>query len=279
MVAVKVAEVLREIPPEKLDTIMQALKQLQKRVNSPFERLFPDENTRISTGEIVPDAPFGDPDIIYARRHYPKHMEFFAATKEYREVALMAGNRIGKTTAAAYALTVWLTGRYPPWWPGRVFKGPIAAWAAGKTNESTRDIVQATLLGAVQHSTTRRYLTGDGMVPGDCLAGAQFKSGVQDLVDTVSIRHESGRLSTLGLKAYAQGRGTFEGTAQHCIWTDEEPPEDVYNECLVRTATTDGIMLATFTPLDGMTNVAIGFLPADQRPATEEEKDPFTAGI
>ena len=30
-----------------------------------------------------------------------------------------------------------------------------------------------------------------------------------------------------------QGRGSFEGTEQHVIWLDEEPPMDVYGECLI----------------------------------------------
>ena len=33
-------------------------------------------------------------------------------------------------------MTCHLTGRYPPWWEGRRFSGPVRAWAAGKTNET-----------------------------------------------------------------------------------------------------------------------------------------------
>ncbi len=80
------------------------------------------------------------------------------------------------------------------------------------------------------------------------------------------MRHASGGWSVLGLKAYNQGRGSFEGTAQHVIWLDEEPPMDVYGECLIRTATTDGIVMLTFTPLAGMSEVVLGFLPAEMRP-------------
>ena len=37
---------------------------------------------------------------------------------------------------------------YPDWWQGRRFKQPITAWAGGVSNETTRDIVQAELLGS-----------------------------------------------------------------------------------------------------------------------------------
>lgn len=35
---------------------------------------------------------------------------------------------------------------------------------------------------------------------------------------------------------------------------------DVYNECLLRTATTNGIVIMTFTPLLGMSEVVLSFL-------------------
>ncbi len=71
--------------------------------------------------------------------------------------------------------------------------------------------------------------------------------------------------STLGFKSYQQGRGSFEGTALHGIWLDEEPPEDVYGECLIRTATTDGIVMLTFTPLAGMSEVVMSFMPGEMQ--------------
>ncbi len=87
-----------------------------------------------------------------------------------------------------------------------------------------------------------------------------------DLVDTVPVRHASGGWSTLGMKSYQQGHGSFEGTEQHVIWLDEEPPMDVYGECLIRTATTNGIIMLTFTPLSGMSAVVLQFMPAEFRP-------------
>jgi phage terminase large subunit-like protein len=78
-------------------------------------------------------------------------------------------------------------------------------------------------------------------------------------MDTVSVRHASGGTSVLGFKSYDQGRRKFQGTAKHLVWLDEEPPLDVYQECLTRLMTTDGLMLCTFTPLEGMTEVATMF--------------------
>ena len=44
------------------------------------------------------------------------------------------------------------------------------------------------------------------------------------------------------------------------MWLDEEVPQDIYSECVMRTATTRGIVLATFTPLKGISELVRHFL-------------------
>lgn len=193
---------------------------------------------------------------------YPRHTEFFAAGKTYRERCAICANRVGKTLSmGGYETACHLTGLYPTWWPGRRVTRPIRAWAAGATNETTRDIIQRTLLGSVTGSGSSKSVDGTGVIPGDCLGNLTWKAGVSDLVDTVQVRHVSGNHSILGLKSYQQGRKSFEGTAQDLVWLDEEPPMDVYGECLIRTATTDGMVICTFTPMEGLSDVALMFMP------------------
>lgn len=200
------------------------------------------------------------------RELYPKHLEFFRAGATYRERCFMAGNRIGKTEGAGgYETTLHLTGLYPDWWEGRRFDSPISAWAGGKTNETTRDIVQAKLCGRIGWNDGRKGVTGTGLIPGDLIGGITWKQGVSDLIDTIQVKHVSGGWSILGLKSYQQGRGAFEGTEQQLIWLDEEPPVDVYGECLIRTATTKGIVMLTFTPLDGISQTVMSFMPSEYR--------------
>ena len=67
----------------------------------------------------------------------------------------------------------------------------------------------------------------------------------------------------LTLKSYEQGRKKFQGTEIDLVWLDEEPPEDVYSECVTRTMTTGGIVYLTFTPLEGLSNVVMSFLPKE----------------
>jgi len=69
-----------------------------------------------------------------------------------------------------------------------------------------------------------------------------------------------GVLSKIVQKSYKEGRISFQGTEQDVIWLDEEPPLDIYAECLLRTMTTDGLVLCTFTPMEGMTEVVMLYL-------------------
>jgi phage terminase large subunit-like protein len=206
-------------------------------------------------GRLFPD------DGALARHHYPRHLDFFRAGARYRERCFLAANRVGKTVGAAYETSCHLTGLYPGWWEGRRFAAPIRAWVAGATNETTRDIIQAELLGQIAYEGSRRTLDGSGIVPHAMLGEPSWKSGTQNLVDAIPVRHASGGWSQLALKSYEQGRKAFEGTSRELIWLDEEAGVDVYGECLIRTATTKGLLILTFTPLKGLSETVLQFLP------------------
>lgn len=230
-------------------SLTDKLKQRQ------FFDLFPDTDRLDRDGSV----------LIYARERYPRHLEFFGAGANYRERCFLAANRVGKTTCGSFELTCHLTGLYPDWWQGKRFASPVRAWACGRRNETTRDIVQASLLGPVAYDGMRKVLQGTGMIPGYLIGRVTWKRGVEDLTDTVKVKHVSGGWSTLGMKSYEQGRGSFEGTSQHVIWLDEECPIDVYGECLIRLMTTQGILLLTFTPLEGMSETVLQFQLSSDR--------------
>ena len=88
---------------------------------------------------------------FHSRDKYPKHMEFFRAGKDYPERCAMCANRIGKSYGmGGYETAAHLTGIYQDWWPGFKFDRPIVAWAAGKNNETTRDVIQKILFGGIK---------------------------------------------------------------------------------------------------------------------------------
>lgn len=202
------------------------------------------------------------PDTGPLRRElYPKHLEFFAAGKIHRERCFLAANRVGKTEGiGCYELTLHLTGRYPHWWVGRRFHHPLDAWAVGDTSKTVhREILQPKLLG-------KPGRLGTGMIPGDSILRPVPKPNVPEAIETVYVRHVSGGESILTFKSYEQGRESFQGAEKDLIWLDEECPKPIYVECLIRTMTTTGLIILTFTPLNGLTELVKDFLADGYQP-------------
>lgn len=252
--------------PEALRELTRLLEEQERRDRQNlFYNMFPDVDTVWRGQEFR------------SRQAYAKHMAFLSATGLYREVGMMASNRSGKTQTGAFAVAVWATGQYPPWWDavgGIRFKGPVRMWVVGATNETTRDILQDKLFGETLEVEGKRSVTGTGMIPGRYLSDPTWRTGISNTLDTIKVKHASGQYSMIGLKSYQQGADSFMGTAQHVIWLDEEPPEDVAMECLTRTATTNGVLIYTFTPLKGVSTVARRFLPGEAGPDAEARKLP-----
>ena len=187
---------------------------------------------------LFPDAgPF-------KRDGYVKHMAFFKAGAQFRERLFRAANRVGKTEAGAYEVTLHLTGEYPEWWDGKRFTKPVNALVAGETGTLVRDSIQEKLLGSPAD-------WGSGLIPREYILEQRPRAGIADAIDIVRVKHVNG-VSTLQFQSYDQGREKFQATARDVIWLDEEPPMSVYTEALTRTMTTKGVVMTTFTPLKGM---------------------------
>lgn len=120
---------------------------------------------------------------------------------------------------------------------------------------------------------------GSGLIPKHLIAGTKRKSGnVPDVIESIKVRHVSGGLATIGLKSYEQGRKSFQGTEKDVILLDEEPPMDVYVECLLRTMGIEGskdpgMIMLTFTPLSGLSEVVLSFLPGGKIEESEVKSD------
>lgn len=192
------------------------------------------------------------------RAGYPVHMEFFAAGKTYRQRLALAANRVGKTEGmGGYETVLHMTGDYPDWWPGKRFEKAVEWWIGGDTATTVRDIIQFKLLG-------KSGDFGTGLIPGHLLIDTTNKRGVPDAVENIYVKHKSGGRSVAQLKSYDQGREAWQGTEKHGVWLDEEPPITIYSEALIRTMTTGGIVLSTFTPMNGMTEVTESFMSLEK---------------
>lgn len=192
------------------------------------------------------------PDSEYPISACPKHAAFFEAGTRYPERLFMAANRVGKSVCGAYETACHLTGVYPDWWIGRRFDHPIEAWAVGPDARTVRDTAQKELIGRIGEE-------GTGMLPAHCLGKFWGLQGTNQAIDMIMIKHRTGGWSKLGFKNYKQDISAFMGASIHVVWLDEECPIEIYNECNIRTATTQGIMLCTFTPLQGLSPMVVNF--------------------
>jgi phage terminase large subunit-like protein len=229
------------------------LSYLSRDVKENYLKLLKEKDTRFRQRRIDQYYPAIGP---FSRDKYVKHMKFFEMGQFFTERCIMAANRIGKSEGiGAYELTLHATGRYPDWWKGKRFSHAINSWAAGTTGTTARDIVQKKLLGSPEEF-------GTGLIPKKYIIKTTPKAGgVPNAVDTILVRHISGGISRIKIKSYAEGRKSFEGTEQDIIWLDEECPLNIYIECLTRTMTTNGHILLTFTPLEGLTETVLQFMP------------------
>lgn len=183
----------------------------------------------------------------YPRGGYVKHLQFFAAGATHHQRLFMAANRVGKTLGMGVELVYHLTGEYPDWWQGKRFTNNSEWWVCGVTARDVKVVLQDLLIGKVNEF-------GEGLVPHDNLDFDTIKDAkrIDTPINHFRVKHIKGGWSTVEFKTYEQGRQSFQGTARS-IWLDEECPQDIYAECLTRTATGDNILVMTFTPLKGPT--------------------------
>lgn len=196
----------------------------------------------------------------YARDKFQYSLDFLNATKEFKEVAMIAPNRSGKTFTAGVLTTWHLLGEYPDWYEGRRFDEPVYIIVFGVTSTATRDSIQKLLFGNPGDADS----LGTGLIPKDRIVGKpKAKAGVSGGIDFCHIKHSSGLgSSTILFMGYDQNLGPVMGKEAHVVWLDEECPDPmIYTEALTRTATTRGNLIMTFTPLRGYSEVVKFYLP------------------
>lgn len=163
--------------------------------------------------------------------------------------ALIAGNQVGKTTLVSYMVACHLTGLYPDWWRGIRLVHATEWWAAGVTGLRVRDTIQRKLFGSIGR-------LGTGMIPKHLINTATVlkKTNVPAAFDRVDVKHVDGGWSNIQFFSYDQGLEKFMGTTlDGGAWCDEEPPADVNTEIKTRLAACNGLLLYSFTPVDGIT--------------------------
>lgn len=200
---------------------------------------------------------------LYRRELFPKHIKFMNNSLKFLERCMLGSNRSGKSETCAFEVYLHATGNYNdhPWYTGIKFNPAedIRIWIGGVSHNDVKDIQQDKLMGP-SHSI------GTGLIPKSLIVDAKSKSGVPGAFSEVVVQRAGGGLATISFKSYEQGRESFQGTSVHFIGLDEECPQDVYEECVTRCATVNGRIALYFTPLSGLTDTVLHFLPNGRVP-------------
>lgn len=206
-------------------------------------------------------------EILQQREWYRKHFKLhyyqpFEYQKKFHAAegkggglatdrALIAGNKLGKTHCAAQEVAMHATGIYPLWWEGHRFKHRVEILCGTESNELTRDVSQKELFGDPEDKDS----LGTGTLPKHHIGKVTRKAGVPNAFDSVLIKHVAGGWSRVFFRAYEQGAKKHQGFPIHVGWLDEEPPRDIKSQYKRATLNTRGILIHTFTPESGMTEV------------------------
>ena len=168
-----------------------------------------------------------------------KQLEFHKCLKRNRWV--FGGNRTGKTECGA-AETAWLLRGNHPY---KKVSGAVVGWAVSVSYGAGREVAQKKLLSYLNP----QWIASVGMIKG---AKSSLDGGV---VDYIAVKNVFGTLSYVYFKSCEAGREKFQGSSLDFVWFDEEPPEDVYEECRMRVFDRKGEIYGTMTPLKGMTYI------------------------
>lgn len=219
----------------------------------------------------------------FSRDKYHKHVAFFTAGAAHRFRTLGGGNGSGKSFAGSYELSLHMTGDYPEWWEGKRFKKAPKGWVVCESGALWRGSMQEALLGRIGDEE------GTGLLRKECLPKEATKSfpGVPGAVGQIFVKHKSGGLSNLVVKTFDMGRDKFQAETLDFILFDEEPPEEIYTECIMRLRGVEGvkepgICLLMFTPLKGLSDVVMRYIPHGRFPIEgthPEHPDRFAIAI
>jgi phage terminase large subunit-like protein len=201
-------------------------------------------------------------DYIPNKKQELFHIAGLTAQERY----MKGGNRSGKTHCALREYSKHLTGIYNDSWRGYKFDRPLRCWMAGLTSSLIAETIQKDLIGDKEQNLR-------GIIH-PSLIREKRKSGNSDMYRTIYINHISGGSSKITFKTYEEGREAFQGSKIDLALLDEEPPKKIYEECKMRTMSTDeksrGMIVVCATPLKGFTDF-YNYFTQDRYP--EEVRD------
>jgi phage terminase large subunit-like protein len=188
--------------------------------------LSPQEMVSLLTSSLRQTAH--TPSIV-AYKPLDHQLRFHKSPKKGR--AFIGGNRSGKTVGGGTEAVWWLTGKHPH---RKIPEGPIRGRIAAV------DFLMG--VNKIVLPEIKKWIPPSELIKGS------WEESYHKAENTLTLANGS----TCEFMSYDQDLDKFAGTSRHFCWFDEEPPEDIFNECMLRLVDTDGDWWLTMTPLIDM---------------------------
>lgn len=188
------------------------------------------------------EARANEPINLYNKvkgKIHNKQLRFHKSKKRNRWV--FGGNRTGKSECGAVEV-VWMALGVHPY---RDNRESTVGWVVSLSTRVQKDVAQKKIL----HYLSPRFIKEIVMNTG---SSASPENGV---IDRIIVKNASGGESVIAFKSCEEGRDKFQGASLDYVWFDEEPPKDIYLECVMRVLDKCGDIIGTMTPLKGLSFV------------------------
>ncbi len=146
-----------------------------------------------------------------------------------RQKFAFGGNRSGKTLTAIYIVFLMACGLYTPC--NNKPKKKYKVWISSLDANLTKQVIIPLLRKIIPQSWLK----------------------INENRNWALINSSFGVRISIDFKSADAGREKYQGASVDFIDLDEEHPEDIYKECLMRILDTNGQIVTTMTPLQGMT--------------------------
>lgn len=145
-----------------------------------------------------------------------------------KEKLYLGGNRSGKTFGSVAEAVYRATGKHP-------YRSDLPIPSRGR-------VVAVDIEDGIKKIVLPEFMK---LIPPSFLKNGSFDDSYDKQSRTLTLTNNS----FIEFMSYEQEVEKFAGTSRHWCYFDEEPPEDIFNECLMRLVDTDGDYWIAMTPL------------------------------